>query len=64
MNFDPWLGFALASAIAVAIAVSCAVPGARLGYAVRRPAVRLWFNRARGGALIGAGRATAAGRRA
>ena len=37
---------------------------ARLGQRVRRPGVRAWFNRAGGTALIGAGLATAAMRRA
>ena len=37
---------------------------ARVGHAVRRPRIRRWFNRAGGSALIGAGIATAAMRRA
>jgi threonine/homoserine/homoserine lactone efflux protein len=41
-----------------------ALLAARLGEGVRRPGVRVWFNRAGGTALIGAGLATAAVRRA
>lgn len=41
-----------------------AMLAARLAGQVRRPSVRLWFNRAGGAALIGAGLATAALRRA
>jgi len=47
-------------AMAAANAALYAVAAARLSGAVRRPAVRRWFNRGGGAMLIGAGAATAA----
>ncbi|MBC7433211.1 MAG: hypothetical protein H7345_14205 [Rubritepida sp.] len=72
MSLELWLGFALASTIAVAIPGPvvifvlgrAATGGWRSALPIWRPRVRTWFNRAGGTALIGAGLATAAIRRA
>ena len=72
MSFESRLGFVLASAIAVAlpgpvaalVLGRAATGGWRSALPIWRPRVRAWSSRAGGTALIGAGLATAAMRRA